>query len=362
MSDMFGMFGMFDMFVFFILFIISVQYKMFSTLILCSIIALAFCCISLLYFYYSKLKHIAFLESQLMSLKMMFANYQNSVESKLAIMASGGKILGHPSVVGLLDGDGELNNPEQHTSTTDEDNNSNPEVLSSSKIELTQNLATKNTNDVAQFKKEELDTNSLLGDLLSKDEIIGNGNIPFFKIVTMSSNPIFERTAPSENTGDFNGITEINDNDENIDCIDVEEVRDDDNKNVNTQENELEMDLELEEVASGEVASGEPNATRLSPTAADEIKTVNLQPDVDFKLSGNLENTLEGIMDELEELSEIASVCDDVRTINIQTMTSADLSNLSVKELKELCIKYNIKNKKGSKTELIERLSQIRRN
>ena len=96
-------------------------------------------------------------------------------------------------------------------------------------------------------------------------------------------------------------------------------------------------------------------------TDAENVKTVNLQPDVDFKLTGNLENSLEGIMDELEELSEIASVCDEVRTVNLNTMTATDLANLSVKELKELCAKYNIKNKKGTKNELIERINQINR-
>jgi hypothetical protein len=316
---------------------------MFSTLVLCSIIALAFCCISLLYFYYSKLKHISYLESQLMSLKMMFANYQNNVERKLVSMESGI----HPNVMTILD--------------------STPEVSSN------------NTISLSPTEKVNTNNNPILSELLPDDDLVSSGPIPFFKIVNMTSNPIFDRTN-KVNTDDAPQITEIIDNesdnnlDPDIENIDLEEVSTSYHQNHSTpskdEHNDLELELDLDNVSAEDIKTisldNKKSEQSLNITSSDlqelesnNLKTINLQPDVDFKLSGNIENTLDGIMDELEELSEIASVCDDVRTINIKTMTTADLANLSVKELKELCTKYNIKNKKGTKNELIERLNQI---
>ena len=317
---------------------------MFSTLVLCSIIALAFCCISLLYFYYSKLKHIAYLESQLMSLKMMFANYQNSVEHKLLKMADGGKMV-HPNVITLLDNSG------SSSSNSLAELSTNPELLNS---------------------------NPILSDLVNDDDLVANGPIPFFKIVSMTSNPIFQHANEFDSL-DKPQITEIIEN-QNVDELKDLELEDVSNEQQITESqlsNDLELEIDLDEITAVQhdediktiSLDNKKNVQSIITTSSDSaidtdaenVKTVNLQPDVDFKLTGNLENSLEGIMDELEELSEIASVCDEVRTVNLNTMTATDLANLSVKELKELCAKYNIKNKKGTKNELIERINQINR-
>ena len=406
---------------------------MFSTLVLCSIIALAFCCISLLYFYYSKLKHIAYLESQLMSLKMMFANYQNSVEYKLSTM------LGiphhpeeqktHPNVMTVLD------NANPNPNSNDNDN-ANPNVNSKHNPNANDNSNNKSQNNenIPSISKSPItksvpqidiisNLNPILTQLLPDDELMQNGPIPFFQIVSMSSNSRFTN---SNNTQDITEITEITDDDVDCDANDISK-QNIDIDNDNDIDIDIDMDMEIEElelerptaaiknekiivghadeIADETVAQTQPeelnleledlepeNIKRVADTTMDSeiktisinkkatsqilksptndeygkdgkdgkdgensenVKTVNLMSNAELKLNCSfdtsletaLETSLDGIMDELEELSDIASVCDDTRTININTMTPADLSNLSVKELKDLCSKYKIKNK-----------------
>lgn len=347
---------------------------MFSTLVLCSIIALAFCCISLLYFYYSKLKHISYLESQLMSLKMMFANYQNSVEHKLSTIlnTTSNSDTSVPNVMEVLD-------------TNQTDNKSVP-------------ITTLNTDNTKTTTTPESHITSILNNLLSSDDLVNNGPIPIFQLVSMSSNPMFSN--PNNNQEQkitASSITELNDNDGNgddiniendgndinIENLDLENVDVDTDANANPANNSsspvaeldigeaADIDFDIEDFSnedgndiktiSLDSKKKETDITTTTTTLVsnndDGVKTINLVPDVSFKLNGTLDNTLDGLMDELEELSEIASVCDDVRTVNIKTMTPADLANLSVRELKDLCTKHNIKNKKGTKNELIERLT-----
>ena len=295
-----------------------------------------------------------------MSLKMMFANYQNSVEHKLSTMLhttdngvnkSGITV---PNVMKVLDND-----------------------ESTSKFEAN---TTQNSDNATTTPESHI--NSILNNLLPSDELVSNGPIPIFQIVSMTSNPMFTNASSNQEQNITSSITELDD-DVDIENLDLEP---DSIENINTLDvnnppvpatesaadldigDATDIDFDMEEFSASneddiktvslDSKKKEIDMNTTSTASNDEgVKTINLVPDVSFKLNGNLDNTLEGIMDELEELSEIASVCDYVRTINVKTMTPADLANLSVRELKDLCTKNNIKNKKGTKTELIERLT-----
>lgn len=348
---------------------------MFSTLVLCSIIALAFCCISLLYFYYSKLKHISYLETQLMSLKIMFAEYQQKVENHLQSL--------NPQT---------LNNAIEKNI---ENPNSNVmSVLESISSETKNSMTENNLKDISNIIE------------LSPENIMQQ--IPFFKIVNLSSNPAF-----TKNNTELNGtITEINseehqfdndnDNDNNevennnlegleelegLDCLEELDKNNLEEKNENIEELEN-IDLEELENCDNIVVntkiisldnkknsntntnlSSNSNLSRFLEDENTEFKKINIISNSEINSLNSLEslknnnldfeteNSLESMMNKLEELSDIASITDDIRTVNIKNITQEDLNDFSLKELKELCNKYNIKNKSGSKTELIKRIS-----
>jgi hypothetical protein len=228
---------------------------------------------------------------------------------------------------------------------------------------------------------------------LSQEEIMQQ--MPFFKIVHLSSNPAF-----TKNNTELNGtITELNSEEhqlknENeiannnlegvVELEGLEELEDlkeleknsleEKNENIEELEN---IDIEALENCDNIVVNTKiisldnqkkSNLNRFLEDENTEIKKINIISEKNslnslesLKTNNNLdfdtENSLESMMDKLEELSDIASITDEVRTVNIKNMTPEVLNDLSLKELKDLCNKYNIKNKSGSKTELIKRIS-----
>ena len=112
-----------------------------------------------------------------------------------------------------------------------------------------------------------------------------------------------------------------------------------------------EMEYFEDELSSSNVAIVESQPMVVEPVKEGETEALPKKDEM-------VNNTLESMMNDLDELSEIASNMGEVKTIKINY---SDINTLSMKELKELCAAHNL-NKKGTKQELINRINEALKN